>query len=413
MMRRALEERSGLIGWLLLAVSLVGVAVQIVWLLAVSDVAAADAVAGILIWVSITPVFAVPAALIISRQPGNRVGWLMMLVALAAGNPLSVILEHLPSPPTAISPGMFLLLWLDGQSWLWAIFPLFLIPLHFPTGRPPSPRWHWVNRLAIGLWLAFLLVSPFVDEIGPVNGGWGPLPNPIGFAPLAWLEGPFFGVWGAGLVTAVLASAVSLFVRYRRAQRKERQQIKWLLYAGVVFAISYTYQFVSIDPNASASDWDGIWLLGVVAIPVAITIAILRYQLWDIDLIIRKTLTYGALTGMLGLVYFGSVILLQTVVGRTANEQSPLIIVLSTLLIAALFASLRRRVQDVIDRRFYRSKYNAEQSLAQFSSFARNETDLDALTSEVIRVVEQSMRPEQVSLWFADPPQVKPETKAA
>jgi MFS family permease len=313
--------------------------------------------------------------------------------------PLDIYFNNLTQPPAQPS-GLFMLgLWFWGWLWLWLIFPIFFIPLFFPTGRPPSPRWRWLIALGLGLCAFFVLFVTFGIELGAQDESWT-VANPIGF--LARDSFPELA-WAILLLSFAALSVTSLFVRYRRAQAVERQQIKWLLYAAGVFLVSYALSFVFSDAREAAGDlWNLILFLGVLTLPVAIAVAILRYRLYDIDVIIRKTLVYAALTALLALVYFGSVVLLQRLFGTVTGvaERSPLAIVVSTLAIAALFTPLRRRIQDWIDRRFFRSKVDAQQVLAQFALTARDETDLDALTAELVRVVQETMQPEGVSVWL-------------
>ena len=353
-------------------------------------------------WGVILPaVFSIVAALIVARQPGNRVGWLLMVVALSGIFPSpGTLLDAMPSPPSVVTPGLFLLVWFDAWSWIPLIFPIFLIPLNFPTGRPPTPRWNWVNWLALGMWLFFIAFIPFIETITPNNEMWS-LPNPIGFIPDAVVDGPFMIIWGAGLITLVSTSVASLFVRYRRAQYRERQQIRWLLYAGALFVVVYGSTFVMSDAGSQFSGLMNLMLLlSILAIPFAIAIAILRYRLYDIDVIIRKTLQYGLLTLLLVLVYTGSVVLLQSLVENVTGEQSPIVIVISTLAIAALFNPLRIRTQEFIDRRFFRNKYDAEQTLARFAEVARDEVDVEKLTAVLLSVVDETVQPEHIELWI-------------
>jgi peptidoglycan/LPS O-acetylase OafA/YrhL len=202
----------------------------------------------------------------------------------------------------------------------------------------------------------------------------------------------------------VVLCLAALVVRYRRAGRVERQQMKWLLVATALFAAAYipVFLFTDFDFGPDAVFWSYLWMVAMLLIPVAIGIAILRYRLYDIDVIIRKALLYAVLTALLALVYFGSIALIQGIVTAVSGQSSSVVIVLSTLAIAALFAPLRRRIQDVIDRRFFRKKYDAQRVLAQFAVTARDETDLDTLTAELARVVQETLQPEHVSVWLRE-----------
>ena len=396
------SRRKVTIAWILFVITLliilIRVAIWVIQLTTASSLPVVDQDVGIS---SVGGLFfSILGMLIITRLPDNRVGWLMMIIAVGAVNPVWLILASLPAIPTGLSIGLWLILWLNYWLWIPAIFPILLIPLHFPTGRPPSRRWNWVNWLAVGLALFFMLLAAFLTRLGPsVNGEWT-LPNPIGFIPDD-VASPALTVWFLGLATMALASVISLVVRYRRAQEIERQQIKWLLYVTVLFAVIYSLTGMNSDsPSPLIRILNVLSLPLLLAIPIAIAIAILRYRLYDIDILIRRTLQYSLLTGLLALVYFGGVVLLQSIFHALTGEDSQFAIVISTLGIAALFSPLRLRVQAFIDRRFYRKKYDAEHSLAQFAAIARDEVDQEKLAAALLCTVGQAVQPERVSLWL-------------
>jgi len=342
------------------------------------------------VWAVVPVEFAFIAALILARQPRNVIGWLVMIPAIALTT--STYFQDLFSGFVTAPPEPTLLIrlayWYTGWHWLLVFFPIFFILLLFPTGQPPSARWRWVTFYVLGF-CVFLFVI-------------------IAFLPAAWFEKYFVAPLAVGMFSTIVLSVISIVLRYRGAQAIEREQIKWLAYACGLFAATYAGSlFYNLNSDVWGTGPGWVYLLmalGVICVPAAIGIAILRYRLWDIDVIIRKTLLYAAMTATLGLVFFGGVALLEGVVGRlTGTEDSPVVIVISTLLIAALFSPLRRRIQDFIDRRFYRQKYNAEQALADFAATARSETDLEALTGKLVEVVSQTMQPEQVNVWLAKP----------
>ena len=354
-------------------------------------------------WVAVPVVFSMVGALILSRQPRNPIGWLLMCPAIVMVIPVESYLNQFPTAPARPGFLLLLVLWFGQWSWTLLIFPILFIPVLFPTGSPPSPRWRWLIIAGLAMCAFLFFGATFAAELGPISGGFAgawTVPNPIGFiSPDAFPLVP----WLISLGTITLMGTVSLFVRYRRAATVERQQIKWLLFACGLFAIFYVSPSFSREEQSNFSDVMNtlLFLLAMPMIPVAIGIAILRYRLWDIDVIIRKTLVYAALTATLALVFFGGVALPQGVVGRiTGTDDSPVAIVISTLLIAALFTPLRRRIQDFIDQRFYRQKYNAEQALDEFAEVTRSETNLEALTGKLVEVVNQTMQPDQVSVWL-------------
>ena len=269
-----------------------------------------------LISIAAPVVFAIVAALIVSRQPRNTIGWVLMVpVGLyVVGGPIARYIERLaPSSPEPTVP-ILLMAWFNNWNWLLLIISVLLIPLLFPNGRPPTPRWRWVGVAAIAWAALFVLLAALAQQI---NAGTTPnvvFDNPIGVLGKETVE-RLVGVWIVGLVALAVACAVALFVRYRRANETERQQIKWLLYACALFLVVFVGGFVSgLGGTASVGGyiWAVFFGLSVIAIPAAISIAILKYRLYDIDVVINRTLVYGSLTVLLVLVYFGGVTATQT-----------------------------------------------------------------------------------------------------
>jgi hypothetical protein len=353
--------------------------------------------------VQITVDFALPilGGLIASRRPENPIGWILCAGALA--NAMDYFADGyamyaLLAEPNSL-PGGLVAAWMSNWvPWLaLGLLPFFL--LLFPTGRLPSRRWRPVAVFAVLLYVALPVGYALVP--GPLNT-FPSVGNPLGREGATGEIVPAVDqafAWMVYVLTCLVALA-SLVVRFRRSRGEERQQIKWVTYAAALIA---TYLLVHsifgealnpISPVLSAVFFGSLW--------VAIGVAILKFRLYDIDVLINRTLIYGALTAMLAVVYFGGVAATQAIFrALTGQEEQPqLAIVVSTLAIAALFNPLRRRIQTFMDRRFYRRKYDATKTLEAFSAKLREETDLDALSDELVGVVRETMQPAHVSLWL-------------
>jgi hypothetical protein len=394
------DKRNAFFAWLFFGLVLVGVLLTFVLQASLPDGndSGNDLVANSA-WGLVPILFAFVGALIIARQPRNVIGLLLIFPAITFAIPSDTYLAGFQAPPTTPSIFFWLVLWFNNWGWVLLIFPILFILLLFPTGQLISPRWRSLIYLGIGMMFTMVFLSAFGIELGPIDERWA-ISNPIGFITANWINDVLMPIWFVLLPALTLACAAALFVRFRRARGVERQQIKWLFFASALFAVVYIPTFFTGSYTTANNIWDTLFVLGILAIPIAIAIAILRYNLYDIDLIIRKTLQYALLTGLLALVYFGSVVLLQSLVENLTGQQSQFVIVLSTLAIAALFNPLRLRIQDFIDRRFFRKKYDAEKMLANFAAIARDEVDMDKLTAALLGVVEETMQPESISLWF-------------
>jgi hypothetical protein len=348
--------------------------------------------------------------IIVWRRPENPIGWILCAIGfLWASNIFSGLyaIQALVTNPGSLPVG-------EVAAWVatWAVYPAFglltYLFLLFPDGRPLSPRWHpllWVNGVLVVAGSAMWALTP-----GPIAGLEG-IRNPLG------IEGYRVTLEFAGQLlfyamdVLVLVSVVSVYLRLRHASGEERQQIEWLVYAAALLGIVVVVSVVG-DLLFGGFGW-WIFLVVILAflgLPLSIGVAVLRYRLYDIDIIINRTLVYGSLTAMLVLVYVGCVIGLQYTLRALTGEESQLAIVASTLLVAALFNPFRRRVQAFIDRRFYRRKYDARKTLGEFSAKLRDETDIDALNSELVSTVRETMQPEHVSLWLCGPERRREQT---
>ena len=345
--------------------------------------------------------FSIIGAIIASRLPANPVGWLFCAAAcLAAVDHFSAeyALYALLAQPTSLPAGEALA-WL--ASWAWILYAgcIALSLLLFPNGRPPSSRWRWLAWLSVFLTIAGAVWVAFSPG---VIGNLGSIRNPLG---IEGLPSGFKPVQTIMLALLFVAALSTLVVRLRRARGIERQQIKWPAFTVVVVAGSSFLSDTAISEAIGLRwlEWAGyvIFIPALIGFPISIGIAIVRYRLYEIDLIINRTLVYGALSATLALIYFGGVATTQAIFRALTGqqEQPQLAIVISTLLIAALFNPLRRRIQRFIDRRFYRRKYDARKTLEAFSAKLRDETDLDALSDNLVGVVKETMQPSHVSLW--------------
>ena len=354
--------------------------------------------------------FPIVGALIASRHARNPVGW----ICLAVG--LFWTLIFLEDSISGVGPYSVTMDALTQAIWVPPIglVGIYLILL-FPDGKLPSRRWRplaWFSGVVMVLASLGITFAP-----GPLEGHPG-VRNPFGLEGVPWLT-------TAGIVIllllplCMLASALSLVLRYRRSGGEEREQIKWIAFAASVVGLLYLITMISslFFPLGWGAAGTPLWLgllqqaalVSFTAVPIAVGFAVLRYRLYDVDILINRTLVYGSLTVTLVALYFGGIVLLQRMFVILTGQQSTLAVVASTLLIAALFTSLRRRIQSFIDRSFYRRKYDARKTLEAFSLKLRDETDLESLNNDLVGVVRETMQPAHVSLWLRPDPAQKGE----
>ncbi len=385
--------------WAIWVVSVVFVAISLVTVRSGGDLL--GAVGQGLVALSLATV----GAILASRLPGNVIGWLLaaggFCFAVGSGA-MGLGVYGLTAHPGSV-PGAIWFAWLDEWIWAPAFGAVVLLVLVYPTGRLLSARW-WPVALAAVLLIALITYS---SAVGPWTDGTFPVQNPLATAGAA-APGPGPGVLGVlvGLITLLvpLLSVASLVIRYRRAAGIERAQLKW--FAAVVISLPAFLASTALYQATGAAGVVGnvagaVAYLGFALLPVAIGIAILRYRLYEIDRLISRTISYGVLTAIVGGLFVGFILVFQAVLAPVTGSNE-LAVAGSTLLAAALFQPIRRRVQRLVDRRFNRTRYDAERTVAAFAARLADEVDLDQLRAEILATVAATVEPSSVSLWLRE-----------
>ena len=342
---------------------------------------------------------AIVGSVLLTRLPRNRIGGLLWL-----GGSLLGLSFGMSSPGAGGLGGGVWLVWLSNLLWLPAVVVVgVMVPLLFPTGHLPSPRW----RPVIAVVIVAVAASVAQAALSPFNPGSAPpgLVNPLAvggtLADLLSLLGVASSL--AAIVCFPIAAG-SLVVRYRRASGMERAQLRWLATVAALlggsFAVALATSLVTIGPllAISSAAWE-LLLVGLAVMPVAIGIAVMRYRLYEIDRMISRGISYGLLTAVLAGVFAGAVLLSQAVLAPV-TQSNELAVAASTLAVAALFQPLRDRVQRLVDRRFNRSRVDAERAASAFAGRLRDEVDLAQLGAEITATVSGTMQPISVALWL-------------
>ncbi len=344
---------------------------------------------------------------IVARRPDNRVGWilcaagtLVLVGGFAAEYAVSALLGGWSTLPAGQALG-----WVEPWTTVLGLGLFFYLLLLFPDGRLPGPRWRWVAWLygaALAAGIISLALRPGV--YAPTLRDLGPLRNPLGLAAAAPALELVNTVCRVIVSVLYLAAVGSLLLRLRRARDIERQQLKWAAYAAAVL-IGFLLAMSVLEgrrvplPVELAAEI-GFFVLGVFGLPTAVAVAILRHRLYDIDRIINRTVVYGLLTVLLAAVYAGVVVVLGQLFGRVGGEPPTWAVAGATLAAAALFQPARRRIQEGVDRRFNRRRFDAARTLEAFSARLRDQVDLDTLSAELLAVVDQTFQPTTASLWL-------------
>jgi hypothetical protein len=342
--------------------------------------------------------FSTVGALVGSYRPENAIGWLFLsgaLLWIVGELTLEYGVYALVTDPGVLPAGVWAAwfgAWARGIGWFLIVTFLLLL---FPAGRLPSPRWRPVLWGAVGFVVLFTIsswLSPQTNEvrITSVSNPWGLEYESMGL---------LYGLLNITFPLLIVACGIAVIVRFRRSRGDERQQLKWFAYAVAVMTVVFVIWF-SLALTGLVAPSSVMYDVPLIGLPVATGIAILKHRLYDIDVLINRTLVYGSLTAALVALYFGAIVVLQRAFVLLTGQQSTVAVVASTLLIAAMFTPLKRRIQGFIDRSFYRSKYDSRKTLEAFSARLRDETDLKAVSDDLVGVVRDTMQPAHVSLWL-------------
>jgi hypothetical protein len=350
-------------------------------------------------------------AILAARRPRNPIGWLVLAGGLAlVGYPFVAMYT---ATGLFVAPGR--LPWVRQVAWVgnWVWVPFHacvaLMLLLFPDGRLPSPRWRpvaWTIGVAGGLTLVAAACHPGPLEVASLvkeADVTARLTNPLGVAALGRLLEPFLLV----LLVGEAVGAAALLLRFRRSRGIERQQLKWVAYAALLFGVQQggvvLGRLAGLVPDTELAWMEIVDTFTFVIFLVAIAVAVLRYRLYDIDRLINRTLVYGLLTALLGGVYAGVVLVLGQLFGGIADKPPSWVVAGATLAVAALFQPARRRIQQAVDRRFNRRKYDTAKTVEEFATRLRDQVDLDMLSAELLAVVNQTVQPVKASLWLRLP----------
>jgi hypothetical protein len=336
--------------------------------------------------------FATMGALVAAHVPGNAIGWIFLGIPLGgalAGITENLAFQGLYHDPGSV-PGAIGFAWLYAWIWYPTVGLLGFVLLLYPTGTVPGPRWRFVSW-ALGVVLAVMTLG-YMFYPGPLDKDTRLPDNPLGIDALRGVFDRSDNAASISVAGLVVAAVISVIVRFRRSRGDERQQMKWMAFAAGLLGAGFVAQGVLGLGDVAFS-------VAISTLPLALGVALFRYRLYDIDRVINRTLVYGASTALLGGAYVGLVIASEAVFEPVAGGSS-VAVAISTLVVAGLFLPVRTRVQRFVDRRFYRSKVNAEETLARFGAQLRRESDLDTILGELHGAVREATQPTQVWLWL-------------